>query len=417
MLDYRKILDGEVYVVSEFPNKDLLHKKLLDGFLHAIERIAGPVQAQRARREGIERLHEFMRPQDLPRIIDAFKNDLEVSYTLYRFAAEFARDVLGVPGEPWIDGRLVPRIFPPHASMLAHSAELLSRPGSLETHAPHVESWNGHPRDEINLWYAIGNVMPGNGMIIYRDDWGRPLRHDPNRYLSRGQKVGRPDVYPLSPGSVLVFAGEHLHSSHVNVTRDTRVAVTVRLSLDGPKGGASSRRLGWYRSGAILQGDPRLGWGGLQSLVWRQYHELNSYLGRVYRVQRFKMRTRRASRTATPRAGLRRDEAEQDRGALIRLGPVENFPPDSSLSVGTPHGVFSVFNRAGALFITDDRCPHRGASLADGWCEGTQVTCPWHGLTFDLSTGRCVNFSPMRIQAYQPVVKDRMLFVGPPLGL
>jgi uncharacterized membrane protein/nitrite reductase/ring-hydroxylating ferredoxin subunit len=35
----------------------------------------------------------------------------------------------------------------------------------------------------------------------------------------------------------------------------------------------------------------------------------------------------------------------------------------------------------------DDRCTHRGASLADGVIICNTVQCPWHGSQFDLSTG------------------------------
>lgn len=35
----------------------------------------------------------------------------------------------------------------------------------------------------------------------------------------------------------------------------------------------------------------------------------------------------------------------------------------------------------------DDRCPHRGASLADGVLACGMVTCPWHGSQFQTGTG------------------------------
>ena len=35
-----------------------------------------------------------------------------------------------------------------------------------------------------------------------------------------------------------------------------------------------------------------------------------------------------------------------------------------------------------------DRCPHRGARLSDGWIDGSNLICPYHGLHFDRE-GRC----------------------------
>jgi 3-phenylpropionate/trans-cinnamate dioxygenase ferredoxin subunit len=47
-----------------------------------------------------------------------------------------------------------------------------------------------------------------------------------------------------------------------------------------------------------------------------------------------------------------------------------------------------VFNIAGALHAIENSCPHNGASLASGALEGSVLTCPAHGLRFDLATGR-----------------------------
>jgi nitrite reductase/ring-hydroxylating ferredoxin subunit/uncharacterized membrane protein len=38
----------------------------------------------------------------------------------------------------------------------------------------------------------------------------------------------------------------------------------------------------------------------------------------------------------------------------------------------------------------DDRCPHRGGSLAAGVMMCGQVQCPWHGSQFDAKTGACM---------------------------
>lgn len=46
-----------------------------------------------------------------------------------------------------------------------------------------------------------------------------------------------------------------------------------------------------------------------------------------------------------------------------------------------------VFNVAGTLRAIDNSCPHNGASLANGQLEGCMLSCPAHGLRFDLRTG------------------------------
>ncbi|MCI4366623.1 MAG: Rieske (2Fe-2S) protein [Thermoplasmata archaeon] len=54
------------------------------------------------------------------------------------------------------------------------------------------------------------------------------------------------------------------------------------------------------------------------------------------------------------------------------------------LANGIPVAVFRV---GGAFHAIDARCTHRGGPLDQGALHGTQVTCPWHGSVFDVTTG------------------------------
>ena len=47
----------------------------------------------------------------------------------------------------------------------------------------------------------------------------------------------------------------------------------------------------------------------------------------------------------------------------------------------------ALFNVGGTLYAISDTCTHRGGPLSEGEVNGTDVTCPLHGATFDLTTG------------------------------
>lgn len=47
----------------------------------------------------------------------------------------------------------------------------------------------------------------------------------------------------------------------------------------------------------------------------------------------------------------------------------------------------ALFNVAGTFYAIDDTCTHRGGPLSEGVLDGKQVTCPWHGAIFDVTTG------------------------------
>ena len=44
----------------------------------------------------------------------------------------------------------------------------------------------------------------------------------------------------------------------------------------------------------------------------------------------------------------------------------------------------------GNYYAIDDRCPHMGGSLSAGELEGDRITCPKHGTSFDVKTGKVV---------------------------
>lgn len=47
--------------------------------------------------------------------------------------------------------------------------------------------------------------------------------------------------------------------------------------------------------------------------------------------------------------------------------------------------------RVGDSFhAVDGTCPHAGGPLGEGQLDGTELTCPYHGWSFDVRTGACL---------------------------
>lgn len=47
----------------------------------------------------------------------------------------------------------------------------------------------------------------------------------------------------------------------------------------------------------------------------------------------------------------------------------------------------AVWNISGNFFAFQNICPHRGGPVGEGEVEGTTITCPWHGWSFELTSG------------------------------
>ena len=82
--------------------------------------------------------------------------------------------------------------------------------------------------------------------------------------------------------------------------------------------------------------------------------------------------------TVDPKPGplvvARRDELKEGQMKLVRVG-------DRRIVLARTDKGLTAF---------DDRCTHRGASLADGVLIGATVQCLWHGSRFDCASGKAV---------------------------
>jgi nitrite reductase (NADH) small subunit len=73
---------------------------------------------------------------------------------------------------------------------------------------------------------------------------------------------------------------------------------------------------------------------------------------------------------------------------FIDIAALEDIPREGARLVKTARGCIAVFRTArDEVFALDDRCPHKGGPLSEGIVHGGHVTCPLHGMVFDLATG------------------------------
>jgi len=72
----------------------------------------------------------------------------------------------------------------------------------------------------------------------------------------------------------------------------------------------------------------------------------------------------------------------------VAVAKLDEVPAGASKTVVIGEREIALFNVGGTYYAIDNFCPHQGGPLADGWLEGTTVTCPWHAWCFDLRDGK-----------------------------
>jgi len=65
-----------------------------------------------------------------------------------------------------------------------------------------------------------------------------------------------------------------------------------------------------------------------------------------------------------------------------------------------------IFNVNGEVYAIDDSCPHSGASLFSGSLHGYYLTCPAHGLSFDIRTGCMRKGTGFNVRTYRCKLAD-----------
>jgi nitrite reductase/ring-hydroxylating ferredoxin subunit len=374
--------------------------------LEAVGEVCGAAARDRVARDGLGMLHEVLPAAAIGELRDAAMP--RVRATLFEVTCRVAREVLGIDGDFYVDDYTILRVNFPYEVALqapmnaenpgigrvsetvrrdAQKAKVVDpvynpkgyhrdQPPAAWAHGPHLDTWTGHSRDGVNLWWAIGDVAAENSMFFYPGLFGVPLEPDPRSlYLREGRPLPRPEPRPLAAGEMLVFNPEVLHGTHLNVSGRTRVAASTRINARPPMFDPTCfhAREFWHSSADLDAGD-------LDAIV------------------RFERATHLGAPPAQPAPGDgpppvprlplgRAVSADGWRDA----GPSSALPAGAKLVLAGDDGepAWTLCRTSHGVRVVGARCPHLGTSLADGFHDDEHLYCPAHAVRFDLRDGTC----------------------------
>ena len=72
-----------------------------------------------------------------------------------------------------------------------------------------------------------------------------------------------------------------------------------------------------------------------------------------------------------------------------------------------------VANVDGSYYAINNICNHAGAELHEGDLAGKELTCPWHGAKWDVTTGNLVWFPQnlKNLESYKVTVENDTVYV------
>ncbi len=398
---------GYLEVFRDFPLREEVLAATHRAFSEGIELLAGRECRERVEADGLALLHKHFPHASLGDLEFYVVEQVKPLWT--RWAARVGRETVGWDGDFFVQDLLLLRVNYPYeaepiaatskaplALRLRHKllppieklryaryprklwrrlpelfaymkAKRAALPEQYRCHPSHTDSWFGQPVGSLSLWLGIAGVQRDNAMCLYPETAEMRLPQDGLMYFGSGFQLPpatRPDH---GDGDLLVFSTDMLHCTQLNVSDRTRIAFSIRISPGEPVFDEDNF---WYvaqshRARALLAGDAsRPGRHGARTerIEWRE--------------------------EGWPLVAPTVQLEEPFSGERTPVARSEQLAEGAKLVVRFPDREVLLFRTGAGLRAYPGRCPHHAYRLADGPHDAAHLTCPGHGLEFDLETGR-----------------------------
>ncbi len=97
---------------------------------------------------------------------------------------------------------------------------------------------------------------------------------------------------------------------------------------------------------------------------------------------------------------------------FVRVATVKEIPAGQGRMFAVSGRQIAVFNVGGAFHAIDNVCRHQQGPLAEGDLDGCVVTCPWHGWTYDVTSGTTPDDPEARLDCFEVKVEGGEIFIA-----
>jgi nitrite reductase (NADH) small subunit len=97
--------------------------------------------------------------------------------------------------------------------------------------------------------------------------------------------------------------------------------------------------------------------------------------------------------------------------AFLRAVRKDEIPAGMIRELQLDGRVIALANVGGTFYAVDNVCLHRGGPLGEGELSGQEVTCPWHGWQYDVTTGKTLMNPAVGVKTYPVEVRGDDVYV------
>lgn len=98
--------------------------------------------------------------------------------------------------------------------------------------------------------------------------------------------------------------------------------------------------------------------------------------------------------------------------SMKRLAAIAELQEGKALRVDLGNIDLLVGVSNGQYYAVENLCPHAWIPIGAGPIRNLEITCPWHGLTFNLHNGRCTTWPDMdRLKCFDVIASGQFLYL------
>jgi len=86
--------------------------------------------------------------------------------------------------------------------------------------------------------------------------------------------------------------------------------------------------------------------------------------------------------------------------AFVYVAKARDIAPGQIREIRLEGISIALANVAGQFHALSNTCLHRGGPLGQGSLQGNMVTCPWHGWSFEVTSGKVSGSQSARVDRY-----------------
>jgi nitrite reductase (NADH) small subunit len=97
--------------------------------------------------------------------------------------------------------------------------------------------------------------------------------------------------------------------------------------------------------------------------------------------------------------------------AFARVARTTDIAPGQIREIQLDGTTIALANVAGQFHAISNTCLHRGGPLGQGSLQGNVVTCPWHGWTYDVTSGKVSSNQKAGVACYPVELRGEDVYV------